>query len=128
MATGETGAASLEKALSAENRQRRSVEFLMAPWGGRIRVCALTEDEGEAFSRETIRRVKARKRDKTVFTRVVSRALIATIHSMEGGKFFKDEHESALSEQLPNIPRQLRKLALEMAGLTEDDADELEGN
>lgn len=124
----EVVAATREAALAAVNKERRRTGFQMKPWGGMIYVCALTGDESEALARETVRRARARKRDKSVFVRVVPRALLATVHSVDGQKFFKPEDENELSEQEPNLPKQLIKIALEMAGLTEDEAEELEGN
>lgn len=122
-------AATREKALAPANMERRSMQFLMPSWGGLISVQALNEDEFEQFGRESMRRVKARKGNKSVLMRSRPRVLIATIHTLDGQPLFKPDDEEAIAKQLPNIPKKLIDLAMEMAGFSDEEADELdEGN
>lgn len=111
----------LDTIFSDANMEKPYAAVLVPKWGGNVRVYGMSDDEKDAFDRETIRRTK-----KKLKTRFRARLLIASVCSEDGKPIFTADHEDKLAATPTTITDRPFKAALTVCGYTDEDAEELE--
>jgi len=111
-----------ETILEADDLNRRRVQ--VPEWSGEVLVRALTAAERDAFEADCLQDDQSTVDLANVRAKLVAR----TVVDEEGDRVFRDSDVDALGRKSGAAVNRIWRVASELSGITEEDAEELAGN
>ncbi|ANZ42495.1 hypothetical protein BBK82_04985 [Lentzea guizhouensis] len=98
-------------------------------WGGRVRVRGLTGTDRDRFESAMLNRNgKGNARHQVNTDNFRARLVMASVVDEDGRRMFSERDVRALGEKSAAALDRVMTVAMRLSGLTQKDADELEGN